>query len=252
MFKTYFSKLHYAFIATFTFGSTAVFADTPYSTISEIKAAEAAMPFLEKVFHMVFSARYFEPHRLHFLEDIGLMWTLVAANIITFIAYTLIPVALVILIRKRKSLIYGKIFWLFGAFIVLCGLHHIVHVVTFWYPLYYLQAIVDSVMSVVSIFTAAALIPILPKAINLRDPEELEALNAELQSQITSRQDAEDALRKNQENLMSKNQELESTLDELSKKNKEMERINKTMLDREIKMAELKKRIKELESPDKN
>ena len=222
--------------------------------------------WLVRFLKIIFTPRYFEPHWEHFIFDPGLMWSLIAANFLTFVAYTIIPIVLIYFVLKRKKLFASRVFWLFGAFIILCGLHHIVHVMTFWYPLYHLQNIVDVVTALVSLATVFALLKILPKAILLRSPAELEELNTKLEAkkdeleksvskldesnkkleEIRGSLEKEVAIRTKA--LEEANNELESKIEERTRELREkvetLETMNKTMTGRELRMLELKKELK--------
>ena len=90
-----------------------------------------------------------------------------------------------ILRRKAQSLPYRYMFQLFAAFIWACGLTHILKVWTLWQPAYWLEAGVDVVTALLSLTTAMLLFPLIPKALALRSPEELELANKRLkQSQM--------------------------------------------------------------------
>ena len=167
----------------------------------------------------------FEAHGAHFAQAPVLFWVFIVSNLVTFVAYTLIPIALTYFIWKRKDMMFGYIFWLFGLFIILCGIHHLLYVITFWYPIYGLEAINDMILALVSIATFFVLLSILPMAVKLRSPAEMEKINKQL------RQDEE---------------KMQSTLDSLHAKTLELEAVNKTMVNRELKMVELKKEIEDL------
>lgn len=214
--------------------------------------------FIVNLLKIVFTPRYFEPHWVHFVFDPGLMWSMVISNVVVFVAYTLIPIALIYFLFRRKDVFASKVIYLFGAFIVMCGLHHLVHVVTFWYPIYHFQNIVDVITAIVSMATFFALINVLPDAIKLRTPKDLEKLNNELEEKTVRLQES---LRKNEEtrDLLEKkveerteelkmlNVSLEEKIrertKELEKNLEETKRINAIMFDRELKMIELKKEI---------
>lgn len=97
-------------------------------------------------------------------------------------AYFAIPIGLLVVWRKRlDDLPYPWMLGLFAAFIVACGLTHLVHAVqmpwtTFEHTV--AEAFVKGVCALLSIVTAAALITIMPKALRLVSPirrkEELE------------------------------------------------------------------------------
>jgi hypothetical protein len=56
------------------------------------------------------------------------------SDLLIFIAYFAIPVAIWIFLRQRKNLELKRVAVLFAAFIFLCGLTHAVQMVTLWWP----------------------------------------------------------------------------------------------------------------------
>src|SRR5262249_30375750 len=81
-----------------------------------------------------------------------------------WLAYFIIPVILVLFIQKRKDVPFLPIFWLFGAFIILCGTTHILDVVTFWEPIYRLSAVVRALTAIISMITVFQIVKTLPQA----------------------------------------------------------------------------------------
>lgn len=189
----------------------------------------------------VFNPANFEPHRIHFTQTPILFWVLVLGNLLIFISYVLIPIALLYLVRKRKDIMFTPIFCLFAAFIVLCGTYHLMHVISFWYPIYGIEAVWGVITGLVSIGTFFAVLYVLPLALKLKSPRELEEINAKLAMEIQHSKKAEEELRQ-------KNQKLETLTKEVIEKNEELEKNNKLMVERELKMIELKKEVAELKN----
>ncbi len=88
---------------------------------------------------------------------------------------------LVYFTRRRKDLPFSWMFWMFAAFIVGCGTTHLMEVVTSYVPLYRLAALVKVLTAVASVGTAVLLVPLIPRALALRSPRELEREIAERQ-----------------------------------------------------------------------
>lgn len=124
------------------------------------------------------------------------------SDALIWLAYLLIPVILVSFARKRPDLPYSWVFLLFGAFIIGCGLTHLIEVVTFYTPMYRFAALVKLLTAIVSLGTAAALIPIMPQALALRSPQAL-------QREIDERLRVEEQLRALAQELQRSNQELQ-------------------------------------------
>ena len=102
------------------------------------------------------------------------------ADLLIFAAYTAIPVALFGLLRRRPELRDGRLVALFGSFILLCGLAHLVSVVTLWVPIYPLHGTLKLLTGIVSVATAAMLFPLIPRLAALPHPAELDAANRAL------------------------------------------------------------------------
>src|SRR5579862_8856922 len=120
------------------------------------------------------------PHGYCLLWDPGLIWTYAASDIGIGTAYFTIPAALAVFVRRRRDVVFRPIFWLFAAFILLCGLTHWLDVLTLWVPAYGLQAIVKGLTAIVSLVTAVALWSQMPRALALPSPAQLREANAAL------------------------------------------------------------------------
>ncbi len=71
-------------------------------------------------------------------------------------------------------------------------------------PVYWLSGAIKSFTALVSLYTAISLVPIVPKALALRSPYELEVLNHELESKIKEKETAEITIRQLNEQLESR------------------------------------------------
>jgi signal transduction histidine kinase len=98
-------------------------------------------------------------------------------------------------VRKRGDIAFHWGFVLFAAFIVACGTTHALSIWTLWVPAYGLEGIVKLGTALLSIATAIALWPLLPQAIHLPGPSQLEDHNRELRRQIMERKLAEQRVR---------------------------------------------------------
>jgi hypothetical protein len=70
------------------------------------------------------------PHGFCFLWNPGLLWLHIGSDSLIALAYFLIPVALVRIVRGRKNIPFNGVFFCFAAFIVGCGVTHVMEVVT--------------------------------------------------------------------------------------------------------------------------
>ena len=97
----------------------------------------------------------------------------VASDTLITLAYYSIPITLVYFVRKRKDLPFNWMFLMFGAFILGCGTTHAMEVWTVWHGTYRLAGIIKFLTATLSVTTAAALVPLMPKALALPSPEKL-------------------------------------------------------------------------------
>lgn len=222
-------------------------ADTDIELARATKAEEALLPLPNRLFRILFTPRYFIGHEEHFYDDPFLQWAGVSGTVVTGIVFILIALALIYFIQKRKELMYSKIFWLFASFIILSGISQIMRGIIYFYPLYWLEAILLWVIAILSFITFGLFVKVLPAAIRLKTPSELKQINTKLEEEIERGKLAEDQRKQSEYDLQKKNQSLYEKIRELEKKKEEIERINEIMVNRELKMTELKKKIEELE-----
>ena len=77
-------------------------------------------------------------------------WMHIAADLAIFAAYVAIPVAVAVVMARRRRLPFAGVFWLFSAFILSCGAVHLLDAVAFYRPMYRLSGLVK-------VLTASAL-----------------------------------------------------------------------------------------------
>jgi PAS domain S-box-containing protein len=147
--------------------------------------------FILELLKNFFASGGFIPHGHCYLWKPGLVWLHVMSDSIIAIAYYSIPITLVYFVRKRDDLPFNWIFLLFGAFIIACGTTHVMEIWTLWHPTYWLSGSIKAVTAVVSLYTAVELVPLVPKALALPSPAQLEAANRELESEISQRKRVE-------------------------------------------------------------
>ncbi|MEA5552483.1 response regulator [Anabaena cylindrica UHCC 0172] len=137
----------------------------------------------------------FIPHGHCYLWKTELVSLHVIADMLIALAYYSIPIGLVYFINKRPDVPFRSIFALFGAFIISCGTTHLMAIWTLWYPDYWLSGTIKAITALISCYAAIELIPLIPQAIALPSPRELERINQELHDEIRERQQTETKLR---------------------------------------------------------
>jgi signal transduction histidine kinase len=158
----------------------------------------------------IFDYAGFLPHAYCLQLRPDLIWLHVCSDAITAIAYFMIPVTLVIFLRRLKvPLSFNWAVSLFAAFILLCGTTHVFEIITLWEPMYYLQGLLKLATAGVSLVTGAAIIPLVPRILSMRSADELEQINQRLQEQIAARELVEVELRQSMSELNHAMHELE-------------------------------------------
>ena len=115
-------------------------------------------------------------------------WLYILSDLTIWIAYFLIPLIILNYLGKKKSGIkFQKVYLLFAAFILLCGMTHFLDATMFWIPMYRLNALVRFVTGVVSMLTVYYLFKILPQAFRQKS-------NLELEREVERRIKAEESL----------------------------------------------------------
>ncbi len=149
-------------------------------------------------FRLVLLSAGFIPHGHCYLWQPSLVWLHLLSDSLTAIAYYSIPITLVYFVRKRHDLPYDWIFLLFSSFIVACGTTHLMAVWTLWHPTYWLSGGIKATTAGISLYTAIILIRLVPQALALPSPAQLEVANRELEREILERTQAEQALQESQ------------------------------------------------------
>ena len=130
------------------------------------------------------------PHGFCLLWEPWLIWTHGLADTVTALSYFAIPVVLMQVARRRRDLLFRPVFWMFAAFILLCGTGHGLDLLTLWVPAYGFQAVVKAATALVSLGTALVLLRLLPRMLALPSPAQMRAANQALQASEARYRDA--------------------------------------------------------------
>jgi hypothetical protein len=109
-------------------------------------------------------------------------WLYILSDMGIWLAYFIIPVIIIYFAQSRPNTPFLSVYWLFGAFIIFCGMTHLLDAVIFWWPAYRLSALVRFLTALVSIATIFALVKQLPSILDLAKSEK-ESLRTEVLSQ---------------------------------------------------------------------
>ena len=152
--------------------------------------------FVSKVFSSDFMG-----HGYCYLWKPEIVWLHVGSDALITLAYYSIPFALLYFVRKRRDLPFNWMFLMFGAFILGCGTTHAMEVWTVWHGTYRLAGIIKLITAGLSVGTAVALVPLIPKALSLPSPAQLSEALAEREQEVQSRRAAEENARRLNEDL---------------------------------------------------
>ena len=99
------------------------------------------------------------PHAYCFGGETRLVWTNATADTLIGASYLGISALLMWIARKtRNKLPFAKLFWLFGLFIVSCGVAHVLEMITLWRAVYWLSTAAKIATAIVSVSTVVLLI----------------------------------------------------------------------------------------------
>lgn len=102
-------------------------------------------------------------------------WFYIVSDLAIWAAYFVIPILLILFIKKKPSLPLPTVFWLFGTFILFSGLTHLIDAIIFWWPAYRLSAALRFITAVISWITVVAIYKYIPVALSLRTIKDIEA-----------------------------------------------------------------------------
>jgi diguanylate cyclase (GGDEF)-like protein len=122
----------------------------------------------------------FMPHGHCLLWRWDLLFLHVTGDLLTFTAYSIIPLVLIYLVRKREDLKFDRIFLLFAAFIAFCGITHFMGLINIWHGYYFIEGIFKLATGLISLTTAIVLWRLTPKLLLLPSATTLAQRNEEL------------------------------------------------------------------------
>jgi signal transduction histidine kinase len=134
------------------------------------------------------------PHGICLLWRPELVWMHVVSDAVIGTAYFSIPLVLASFVARRPDVAFSWVFWCFALFILACGTTHLFSIWTLWNPDYGSEALIKAVTAAASIATAIALWPLLPKALALPSPQQLQEANVTLTKGLRDRDEALAAL----------------------------------------------------------
>ncbi len=96
------------------------------------------------------------------------------------LGYFAIPLTLLLVAAKRRDLPFRPLIVMFGVFIFASGAAHLFAVWAIGHPDSWAEGYVKAITAALSVATAIAFVRVMPKALTLRSPRELEIINRRL------------------------------------------------------------------------
>lgn len=101
-------------------------------------------------------------------------WLYIISDLLVWSAYFTIPLIIIKYITKRYDARFVRLYFLFAGFILACGSTHLFDAITFWVPVYRVNALVRLITGVLSWITVFYLIKVLPEAFALKSQKQME------------------------------------------------------------------------------
>lgn len=164
------------------------------------------------------------PHGHCYLWNEQLVFLHVLSDTLITLSYFTIPLALIVLVKRRDDLKFNYMFLMFAVFIFACGTTHLVNILNVWYGAYWLSGTIKAITAIASVGTAILVWPLIPRALALPSNAQLVELNNQLQNEIAEN-------RRKQEEVERLSADLQSLVTQRTEELAEA-RLNKTLLEK--------------------
>lgn len=155
------------------------------------------------IIEYVFGAASFVPHGVCLAWRPDLIALHAISDTLIALAYFMIPASIITFIRRRNDLqpAHVRLAGLFFAFILACGVTHVMGLITLWYPAYGLEGLLKLGTAVVSMATAVMLWPLMPALLAIPSQADLREANHRLAEEVEAHQRTLSELRAVQRDL---------------------------------------------------
>ena len=154
------------------------------------------------------------PHGMCLLWKPWLVILWAGSDILIFLSYFAIPFALLRVLKKRNDVPHRGLVVLFASFILLCGITHVLSIVTLWVPIYPIAGLVKLATGIASMTTAIVLFRLVPTLVALPSPTAMELANKQLREEAIAHEATMASLREVRDRLEEKVAERTAELEE--------------------------------------
>ena len=120
-----------------------------------------------------------------------LVWVETTSNILITFAFYSIAALIIYFIHKRQDIERSWIIPILAICILSYATTHLIETWSLWYPSDLLSGLLQAVTAIISILIASIIVLLIPTALTIPSPNQLQLVNAELASEIQRRQQAE-------------------------------------------------------------
>ena len=135
----------------------------------------------------VFDSGPFMPHGHCYFWTKELVALHAISDALIVLAYYSIPITLIYFVRKRKDLKFHWMFVCFAVFILACGTTHLLEIWNIWHANYWISGGIKAVTALASVPTAILLVKLIPQALALPSPNDLQKAYGELEQRVAER-----------------------------------------------------------------
>lgn len=143
---------------------------------------------MNAIIEYLFGAASFIPHGYCLLWRPDLVAIHAISDSLIAFSYFVIPFGIWYFARRRADLQFKPVFFLFGAFVLFCGITHLVALATLWFPIYGAQGLMKAATAAVSLASAYVLWPTIPKALAIPGLSSLRKANEEMAEAVSDRE----------------------------------------------------------------
>lgn len=133
---------------------------------------------MSPIFAFLFDITGFHPRwgcGKEWTESPWIGWVHIVSDSAIFLAYFAVPIVVAWFVLGRSNIRFPRVFWFFlGLVFFSCGTAHLIEVILFYSPIYYASGLTKVVTAIVSCVGVVVLARVMPHALQLKTPEELD------------------------------------------------------------------------------